>query len=367
MPGIPPETAYADIEVYNRTDDEGGFVGGADRPSQVAQMLNLARLQPGQNVLEIGTGTGYNAALLQHIVGDSGRVASVELNREIAESAKDNLQHLSMGQVQVVHADGAAGYAPRASYDRIISTVAIWDIPAAWLRQLRPNGLIIAPLDVDGMQVCGAFQVQPDGTIYSDDNFTCAFVQMLGDAAPPPQHVYLGGGSALRLYSDHANKIDSASLHMLLSMDTEQCHLGVAPSPDEYWNGLILYIMLNVPEGYQFVTYTVEGKKIVYGLQGRGFGLIRAGSASFACADELGDIHCFAGVDAFLAISAAYDEWVQVGSPRVNRLRVRLLPKSGDAPPAVERGRLFVRRQHHLHVWLVPVERDVTNGARSPR
>lgn len=367
LPGIPLERTYADLEVYTLTDDEGAFVGGSDQPSQVAQMLTLAQLQPGHNVLEIGTGTGYNAALIQHIVGDDGRVTSLELDREIAREAENHLQHPGMGRVNVVNVDGAGGYAPRASYDRIISTVAIWDIPAAWLRQLRPSGLIVAPINADGLQICAALKPFSDDSLYSDTNFTSSFVQMRGMSASPPQHVYLGGGSALRLYSDYANRIDSASLHMLLSMDTERCHLGVALTNEDFWDGLVPYIMLNVPEDYQFVTYTVEGGKIVYGIHGRGFGLIRPSSASFVCADELGDTHCFAGVDAFLAISASYNDWVQAGSPRVDRMRVRLLPKTDDeALPA--QGRAFVRREHNLHVWLAPVESgDTADGARSIR
>lgn len=358
MPGMPAEAAYDDRALYNLTDDKGGFIGGSDRPSEMAKMLAAADIHPGHNILEIGTGTGYNAALLQYLVGDDGHVTSIEIDRSPCENAQDNLQRVSMGQINVVNADGAAGYSLRASYDRIISTVAVWDIPPVWIRQLRPNGIIVAPVFVDGLQVCAAFQLQDDGTLYSESNFTCAFVTMRGIEAPPQQYLYLGGGSALRLYANNARRIDSAALHMLMSMDAEKCHLGAAPSIRDYWDGFIPYMMLNIPQGYAFVSYTVEGGKNVYGLHGRGFGLIRSSSASFGSADDLGDFHCFAGVDAFLAIVSSYNDWVQTGSLRTDRMRVRLLPKSNDAGEAApsQYGRLFERRNHLLHVWLQPLE-----------
>lgn len=361
LPSVPLQTVYTDEAVYTLTDDRGGFIGGSDQPSQMAKMLSLAGLQPGHNVLEIGTGTGYNAALVQHLVGDDGRVTSVEIDRTVYEHALDNMQRATSGHVNVVNSDGAAGYAQRASYDRIISTVALWDIPPTWVRQLRPGGRIVAPLYLDGVQVCAALTVTPDDVLASDNNVTCAYVPIRGIAAPPIQHLYLGGGSALRLYSNNAAALDSARLHMLLQSDAENCHLGAALGNRDYWDGLAPYLMLNVPEDYEFVTYAVEGDKMVYGLRGRGFGLVRSSTAAFVCADELGNTHCFAGVDAFLAVDASYRDWLAGGELRVDRLRVRLLPHQAQVPPP-PRGRQFTRTDHTLHAWLAPVETGSTDG-----
>jgi methyltransferase of FxLD system len=356
LPGTPPETAYANVPVYTRTDDQGAFLGGSDIPSQTAQLLRLADLQPGHNVLHIGTGTGYTAALIYHIVGERGNVTTVEIDKGTVDAAADHLQRAGANAVNIVHADGDGGYGPRASYDRIVSSVALWDIPTAWIKQTRPSGRIVTPMFLDGLQIVGAFAVHADSTLTADEVHSCSFVPMLGTAAPPAQHLYLGGGSALRLYSNEVKSIDSARLHLLMSNDAERCHLGAAPSNVDYWDGFVPYLMMNVPKGYDFVCYAVEGGKLVYGLSGRGFGLVALTSATFVGAADMGDTHCFAGVDAFLEVDRSYREWKAEGKPRIDTLRVRLWPapatntQQGRVP---KQGYLYQRTQHQLHVYQV--------------
>ncbi len=367
LPGIPPETAYKDVPVYTRTDDQGGFIGGSDSPSQTAQLLQLATLKPGHNVLHIGTGTGYTAALLQHIVGKNGHVTTLELEKASADGAQNNLRKAHRSDVNVVVVDGAGGYAPRASYDRVISSVALWDVPAAWIRQTRPDGRIVTPIFLDGLQIMAAFVVHADGTLTADEVVSCSFVPIQGTASPPMQHLYMGGGSALRLYSNEVRMLDSARLHLLMSHDAERCHLGAAPTHADYWNGFVPYLMMNVPQGYDFVCYAVEGNKLVYGLSGRGFGLVAPTSVTFVGSADMGDTHCFAGVDAFLEVDRIYREWEEKGTPRIDTLRMRLWP----TPPAdvteqgrvPERGYLYRRPQHQLHVYQVDRSKDDDESA----
>ena len=75
----------------------------------MAIMLNQLQLQPGNNVLEIGAASGYNAAIMQHIVGNSGTVSSIEIDKDLADQAKKNLLSAHASRVTVVHADGATG------------------------------------------------------------------------------------------------------------------------------------------------------------------------------------------------------------------------------------------------------------------
>jgi protein-L-isoaspartate O-methyltransferase len=112
------------------------------RPSLMARMLGLLDVTDGHRVLEIGTGTGYNAALLCHRVGDAN-VTSIDIDPALVETARGRLAdlgyrpHLSAG-------DGAEGVAERAPYDRIIATCGIPEIPPAWITQLATGGLIVA-------------------------------------------------------------------------------------------------------------------------------------------------------------------------------------------------------------------------------
>jgi protein-L-isoaspartate(D-aspartate) O-methyltransferase len=120
-------------------------ISSSSQPSLMAQMLEDLRPEPGQRVLEVGAGTGYNAALLAHVVGP-GRVWSVDVDRQILAEAWDHLHAFPDRRVELRHADGRCGYAEAAPFDRVMVTAATADLEPAWLEQLAPGGLVLAPL-----------------------------------------------------------------------------------------------------------------------------------------------------------------------------------------------------------------------------
>jgi protein-L-isoaspartate(D-aspartate) O-methyltransferase len=147
------ERAYANAPVNTQVDDghpigEAGcgfeVTSSASMPAVVAQMLAALDAEPGMRVLEIGPGTGYNAALLAHRLG-AEHIVSVEVDPAVAEHARRVLAAAGFGAVTVVTADGADGHLPRASYDRVISTAATAEVPYAWVAQTRPGGLMLTP------------------------------------------------------------------------------------------------------------------------------------------------------------------------------------------------------------------------------
>jgi protein-L-isoaspartate(D-aspartate) O-methyltransferase len=119
----------------------------ASQPRMVARMLCELGAEPGHRVLEIGTATGYNCALLCHGLGDEA-VASVEIDAELAAAARDNLRTLGYAPNLVV-GDGTLGHPAGAPYDRVLSTVAAKRVPGAWVAQLRPGGVIVTPWGSD--------------------------------------------------------------------------------------------------------------------------------------------------------------------------------------------------------------------------
>jgi protein-L-isoaspartate O-methyltransferase len=111
----------------------------------MGQMLQDLDLALGQRVLEIGAGTGYNAALLAHVVGP-GLVTSIDVDRDVLSRAWDSLRRFSERQIRLEHADGRRGYPPAAPFERIIVTAASPDLEPAWLEQLTPGGKLLVPL-----------------------------------------------------------------------------------------------------------------------------------------------------------------------------------------------------------------------------
>ncbi|MFK0253524.1 methyltransferase domain-containing protein [Streptomyces sp. NPDC090445] len=134
---------YTDAPLATRVRD-GELVSSSSQPSLMAKMLDALDVRDGDNVLEIGTGTGYNAALLCHRLGDD-HVTTVDLDEEITESARSHLARLGYRPTAVT-GDGARGCPARAPFDRILVTCTLPTIPLAWLGQCRQGARILAPL-----------------------------------------------------------------------------------------------------------------------------------------------------------------------------------------------------------------------------
>jgi protein-L-isoaspartate O-methyltransferase len=141
---------YADRALTTRLSEPAAGrpalpISSSSQPSLMAQMLEDLRLAPGMRVLEVGTGTGFNAALLAHVVG---RLVSMDVDGAILAEAAENLRAFPDRAVELRHGDGRQGWPPEAPYDRILVTAATPHIEWAWVEQLAPGGVLEAPLDL---------------------------------------------------------------------------------------------------------------------------------------------------------------------------------------------------------------------------
>jgi protein-L-isoaspartate(D-aspartate) O-methyltransferase len=347
--GVPESDVYSDKSVPVRVDHEGVVYCDSIMPSVIAQMLNRLELQAGHNVLEIGTGTGYTAVLARAILGDHGHVTTMEIDPDIAQLSAANIEQIDLPGIHLVQDDGANGYAPNAPYDRIVSTVGVWDLPPVWVQQLKPDGRMVVPVWIDGLQVLATFIPQGDGTLYSDFNKPSAFVYIRGAAAGPNVWKRVGSTS-LTLFADDVEHLDMAAMHMLLSSDADSCHLSAPLDSSDYWYGFLPYLMINEPDTDIFGLYDVVGNRAAYGVDGSGFAYFTPASAVFVPYLGLGYTYCFAGADAFLAVEDALNQWQDAGRPAIDMLRLRLVPRD-HGRPQITSGKVYERRDHYLHVW----------------
>ena len=147
-------------------------------PSMIATMLEVAELKRGVRVLEIGSGSGYNAALIAEIVGDKN-IITIERIGRIAEFAEKNLIN-SGHKVKVVCRDGSFGFEEEAPYDRIIATAAVPQIPPPWEEQVKENGIIVAPVGSKFFQYLVRAE-KKNGKTKEKKICPCVFVPMVGE------------------------------------------------------------------------------------------------------------------------------------------------------------------------------------------
>jgi protein-L-isoaspartate(D-aspartate) O-methyltransferase len=137
---------YQDQALVTQLDARGMPSSSSSQPSIMAAMLEALDIQEGQRILEIGAGTGYNAALLSQLVGAAGQVVTIDISERLVEQARLRLQAAGYTTVQVACANGLHGYAQAGPYDRIIVTGGFPCLSSAWLDQLVAGGKLVGNL-----------------------------------------------------------------------------------------------------------------------------------------------------------------------------------------------------------------------------
>jgi protein-L-isoaspartate(D-aspartate) O-methyltransferase len=243
LPEVPLARAYADEAVAVQTVD-GVTTSSASQPSMMAIMLRQLNLHPGHRVLEIGAGTGYNAALMRRIVGPSGRVVAVDIDAELVDGAAQHLAAAGVDGVELICADGALGHAPGAPYDRIVLTVGSGDVRPEWVAQLATGGRLLLPLTLRGTQLSVALDLGPDGVLRSDSVNRCAFVRLRGLAAAP-EHDAEHDRLVVLPAGDDDLPLEAA--HAALAVAGSSGPAPVRLTPGDLWDGLGLWLALTEP------------------------------------------------------------------------------------------------------------------------
>lgn len=256
LPGARLDEVYRDRAVVTRRGDGGVPVSSSSQPGLMARMLAQLDVRPGMDVLEIGTGTGYNAALLGTLVGPGGRVRTVDLDPAITAAAEHHLATAGASNVTVETAD-AWDLGPGPRYDRIVATVGVWDLAPAWVARLATDGRLVAPLWLRaGQQASVAFR-PVGGGLESLGAEPCGFMCLRGPGSGDATYRRLGKWT---VSLDHPEPTWDATLSSLLGGGA-RVHAAPALRP-----GWFTAIALTEPDAVHLFSETPAGAVIRSGL-----------------------------------------------------------------------------------------------------
>ena len=196
LPDVSLEKIYSGEAIVTKFGPDGLPISSSSEPAIMAVMVEQLQPQRGDRILEIGTGTGYNAVILAYLAGPEGVVITVDIDADIVQTARENLTRAGFGTVRVVCADGWLGAPEQAPYDRIEVTVGVWDLSPHWVDQLREGGILVAPLWLrSGVQASIAFKKEGQ-RLRSGSVEPCGFMRLRGPHAGPETYVRLDGWTA---------------------------------------------------------------------------------------------------------------------------------------------------------------------------
>ncbi|ODU00717.1 MAG: protein-L-isoaspartate(D-aspartate) O-methyltransferase [Pseudonocardia sp. SCN 72-86] len=341
LPDSTVETAYADSAVVTKVVD-GVALSSASQPSMVAIMLEQLDLHPGQRVLEVGAGTGYNAALMARLVGAAGAVTSVDIDEDIVVAAAQHLVAAGYPDVLLVTGDGALGHPAGAPYDRVVLTVGAADLRPEWVAQLAAGGRLLLPLRVRGSQLSVALDLGADGVLRSASVRSCAFIRLRGQGAGDEQIVALDDGGWWAEPADGGVPLpEAAHIRTALDRPGAETPLGVRLSAADVWDGLGLWLALAEPSTFRLLArdaaagsvvaselVEVGGARATVAVPGAGgFVAIVQDDGSPARIRSHGDV----GAEPASRIAALVDAWVGAERPHSADLQLTVAPHGSTA------------------------------------
>ncbi len=171
---------YADEPVCLLGDDDNDIISTISQPSFVLRSLDMLQLRAGQRVFELGTASGWNAALMAHLIQPGCEVYSAEIMPQLARDAAARLDKLGISNVHVIEADGGEGYAAGAPYDRAIFTAGTYDVPRHFYEQMKDGGLLLVGIKTEGGGD-NLFLLRKTGDDFeSIESMPCGWVQLRG-------------------------------------------------------------------------------------------------------------------------------------------------------------------------------------------
>ncbi len=351
VPNVDVATAYADQPVFIRWDD-GVPISSSTQPTMMAIMAEQLRVEPGSRLLEIGAGTGYNAAILAHIAGPSGSVVTVDIDQDIVDEAAGNLSNAGYGQVEAVCRDGFEGYSGGQPYDRIMVTVGAQDVSPHWVEQLRDGGIMVVPLWFRGYRLSVALQKR-DGILERVSASPCMFIPIRGIAGRTEGYFSIGGAEQdspqMFIGMERDDPDRRHNLERIFAQEAQHREIGRSLQGQFHTQALSsgLYMFLTADPRINIVHWESQDGRF----QGAGYALVDLESMSAAV---LSDGHpervmVYGNDETCAEVIRLLERWDELGHPSIHALHIRAF----SVPPQSIREANWIVAKRSAYTWIM--------------
>ncbi len=218
----------------------GEVLSTCSQPSLILYMIEISNIKSGHNVLEIGTGSGYNASIISEIVGED-KITTIEIDPEITKIAMTNISKLNKN-IKVITADGGKGFIEKAPFNSIISTCATPDIP--WFDQIAEGGTIVIPLLTHGLEMLMFFERKGE--------------MLSGKAVLPVRFLTFTGLSSI--IADYKKNIQMLGALVKRAQPVEELNVKLSGLNKQERSSFLFYLSLIDPDSIYFMSDTPELK-----------------------------------------------------------------------------------------------------------
>lgn len=321
-------------------------VSSSTAPSLVASMLELLQIEKGMRVLEIGTGTGYNAALLAELVGNERKVFTADIDIETIQEAQQNLARVGYKDIIIKCADGAKGLPEHSPYDRIIVTCSVRSIPRQLIDQLKEGGIIVLPIWFNGTQLTPALKKDSNGNLIGLSTTLGGFMEMRSKTFQEMQ-AEQGETGELLISSEHPELFPEEKLKpFLLQYAPEERKLPVRSILPPRGGSFFIFVALHEKKS---VEVFLEDTTPKFGFGDSAAGIIDLENNSACLISRDNRIFVYGNSSAYQRVVRLVEEWERLKRPNEKRMQVfadmngHLILERGDllfeekSPPLVIR------------------------------
>ena len=316
-------------------------------PSYVLWLLHLLGIERGQQVLEIGSGSGWLAGILGRLVGPEGHVTGVEIIPDLAQRSRDDLAAAEVTNVTIVTGDGAAFDHGQSHYDRVMITAGVWELPSFLFDRVVDGGMVLAPLELRGIEGCQVSLLRREGDGFRGEvTLPGGFVPLVGRGQSRPGR---SADTAAKLHEP----VGAPPLRRSLPLGSDP-----APGGGAIAREFRAFLARTEPGFVHDAPLAEDDSR-----EAASFGLVDDEGGAKAIWRS-GVLLGHGGPSAFDRFSGAYETWTELGLPGFRSWRLSVV-KAGRH--IGERGRTWIERRETTDlIWTLEPSTDLMAGQTGP-